>query len=396
MNSRLSYLNYIKKELNKKLSDSTLLIRAFDDLYDNFVNASCVGGSTVLFRNASEMMGNGLEYNYGTHGTPISKDLCSAINALECSESTELTPSGLMALTSTFLSILKPGDHALVVDSVYKPLRDFCNNILIRSNINIDYFDPRNEFSLKTLFRSNTRLVHLESPGSNTFEILDVKSICKYIKKRNSNCAISMDNSWATPLIFKPLLQGVDISIHALTKYPSGGSDIIMGSISTNKNFSKLLSNYQKYIGITGNDHDSYIVLKSLKSMMIRLKYHNDCVIKIYKYLNTVKCISGILCPFNKESPDYELWKRDYGLSNGVLSFVFENNSYETCKRFLNNLKIFGLGWSWGGYKSLASIVDINHRLFAPKFKGKIIRLQIGFENVNDLIWDLDMSFKKL
>ncbi len=396
MYNRLDYINKIKTDLGRELADSTLLIKMFDDTHNGFVNPSFTSGSTVLFRNASEMLGNNTEFSYGAHGTPITNDLCAAINLLERSHFTMITCSGLMALTSIFSCVLRPGDHALVVDSVYKPLREFCKIMLPQLNIHVDFFDPSNELSLKSLLRTTTKLVHLESPGSNTFEILDVKAICRYIKLRNSKCIISMDNSWATPLLFKPILHGVDISVNALTKYPSGMSDVIMGSVSTTKAISNVFFKFQRFTGIVANSYDCFVLLKTLKSTIVRLHYHHDIAIKICEYLNTVKHVSHILYPALLNSPYYKLWQRDYNLCNGTLSFVLNGCSIENCKRFLNNLKIFGLGWSWGGYKSLVSIVDLSHRSFVPSFNGPVIRLQLGFENVNDLIQDLKSSFELL
>ncbi len=195
MVNRTNYLNKIKTNINNSLSDSTILIRAFDDMGNGFVNNYFVDGSTVLFRNSSEMINNNAKYSYGTHGTPTTSDLCTAISMLEHSNETIITCSGLMALTTSFLCILKPGDHALVVDSVYYPLKRFCKMLLTRFNIHIDFFNPRDEYNLKALFRTTTRLVHLESPCSNTFEILDIYAICRYIKQRSNKCIISMDNS---------------------------------------------------------------------------------------------------------------------------------------------------------------------------------------------------------
>ncbi|PIM95754.1 cystathionine beta-lyase [Candidatus Hodgkinia cicadicola] len=395
MVNRTDYLDKIEIDNKDNLSDSTVLIRAFDDMSNGFVNNSLVNGSTILFRNASEMIKTNTKYSYGTHGTPTTNDLCAAISMLERSNETIITCSGLMALTISFLCILKPGDHALAVDFVYYPLKRFCKLFLTRFNIHVDFFDPRNEYSLKTLFRTNTKLVHLESPCSNTFEIIDIYAICKYIKQRSNKCIISMDNSWATPLIYKPITQGVDISICALTKYPAGCSDVIIGSISTTKELSLTFNNVRGLIGTTSNGYNCLLILKSLKTTTIRLYYHHNSVIKINTYLNLSCHVDYVFSPLQLRSPDHQLWKRDYKLSNGLISFILKKNSLENCKKFLNNLKIFGLGWSWGGYKSLAAIADIKHRHFKTN-NGPIIRLQIGFEDINDLINDLESSFQHL
>ncbi|WP_146657061.1 PLP-dependent transferase, partial [Candidatus Hodgkinia cicadicola] len=367
MTNRINYLNKIKTNIDNNLADSTSLIKAFDDMNNGFVNNILVNGSTILFRNTSEMIKNNKKYTYGTHGTPTTNDLCVAISMLERSNETIITCSGLMAITSTFLSILKPNDHALVVDSVYSPLKQFCKVFLTRFNVHVDFFDPRDEYNLKTLLRTNTKLIHLESPCSNTFEILDIHSICKYIKQRSNRCIISMDNSWATPLIYKPITQGVDISICALTKYPTGCSDVVIGSISITKNLSLTFNTFKRTIGITSSSYNCNLILKSLKSTIVRLHHHHNSVVKICKYLTTSHHVDHVFSPILPWSPDHKLWKRDYKLSNGIISFTLKTKKIEDYKRLLDGLKIFGLGWSWGGYKSLAAIADTKHR----HFKGK-------------------------
>ncbi|PIM95828.1 PLP-dependent transferase [Candidatus Hodgkinia cicadicola] len=394
MTNRIDYLNKIKTNTHNNLADSTTLIKTFDDMDNGFVNNILVNGSTILFRNTSEMIKNNKKYTYGTHGTPTTNDLCVAISMLERSDKTMVTCSGLMALTSTFLCILKPNDHALVVDSVYNPLKQFCKMLLTRFNVHVDFFDPRDEYNLKTLLRTNTKLIHLESPCSNTFEILDIHSICKYIKQRSNRCVISMDNSWATPLIYKPITQGVDISICALTKYPTGCSDVVIGSVSTTKKLSLAFNNFERLIGTTSSSYNCTLVLKNLKSVFVRLYYHHNSVVKVCKYLTTSGYVSHVFSPILPWSPDHKLWKRDYKLSNGIISFTLKSNKIEDYKRLLDGLKIFGLGWSWGGYKSLAAIADTKHRHFKGITNTPIIRLQIGFEDINDLINDLDNSFQ--
>ncbi len=399
-NLRFDKLRAASLSLNKDLSDATKLVLVFDDLYNGFVNSGVSGGSTVLFKSAAEMLDGTAEFTYGTHGTPIVDDLCIAINMLECADYTMLTSSGLLALTSSFLSVLRPGDHALVVDSCYEPLRNFCNYYLKNINVDIDYYNPADIDSLKSLLKQNTRLVYLESPGSGTFEIQDVSAICQYVNNFCVNCLIVMDNTWSTPLLFKPILHGVDLSVHAMTKYPSGCSDVMLGSVSASSRGSKVLESYKAYSGVCNGDYESYLVLRGLKSMWARLNYHHEMALKIVSFLKTVDCVADLFCPAESSFGYYNLWKRDYTKTNSIFSFVIQcPTTFDTtklCKKFLDNLCVFGLGWSWGGYKSLAAPVKLEHRLFAPKLCGPLIRLQVGFECVDDLLWDLERAFKAL
>ncbi len=205
-----------------------------------------------------------------------------------------------------------------------------------------------------------------------------------------------MDNSWATPLIYKPITQGVDISICALTKCPTGCSDVVTGSISTTKKLSLVFNNFENLIGTTSSSYNCTLVLKNLKSVLVRLHHHHNSVVKMCKYLTTSCHVNHVFSPILPWSPDHKLWKRDYKLSNGIISFTLKSNNVGNYKRLLDDLKIFGLGWSWRGYKSLAAISDTRHRHFKRTTNNLIIRLQIGFEDINDLINDLDNSFQRI
>ncbi|XXM93324.1 MAG: PLP-dependent transferase [Candidatus Hodgkinia cicadicola] len=400
INTRLDSVNAVNVALNRRLADNTALVRLFSDTGSGFVNCGAVGGSTVLFKDSDEMLAGPTEFSYGIHSTPIVRDLCTAINLLEGAEFSMLTPSGLSALTSVVMALVKSGDHVLIVDSAYEPLKEFCCQYLRRLNVYFDFYNPADDQSLKSLLKPNTRLVHLESPGSGTFEMQDVKAICDYVHASSSNCFVSMDNTWATPLLFKPILHGVDLSITAMTKYPSGASDLMMGAIATNKRASGIMKAYKVMSGMCGSNHSSYAVLKGLKSLSARMIYHHTYALTIARHLETVAGITRVLCPALPGFAYYGLWERDYCLTNSVLSFVLDcpnvSQRLQLAKRFLNSLKVFGLGWSWGGYKSLAAPVKLTHRVFAPDFGGPIIRLHIGLECVHDLIWDLERGLKAL
>lgn len=302
-----------------------------------------------MFRNATEMSNSTSEFTYGTHSTASTRDLCSALTELESASSTFLTSSGLQALTLPFFAFLTSGDHVLVSDSVYEPLRKFCKTILPKFGVSVSFFDPKSLLNFKVLFRSRTKLVHLESPCSNTFEVINVDVIARYSKTRNPNCIISMDNSWATPFIFKPLNHGVDLSINALTKHVSGSSDHIIGSLSVNKIVHNIISVYHSILGFSVSNEHCIDLLRSLKTTRQRLELHHNSSLKIVNLLKQLPDVGKIYCPSIPSSFGHKIWLRDYKLLTGQITFELVNtnrniSSRERCELFLNKLQIFGLG----------------------------------------------------
>lgn len=239
--------------------------------------------STVLFPDAETMASNGQKYTYGTRGTPTSEALCKAIDALEGSAGTVCVPSGLAAITVPLLGFLSPGDHALLVDSIYYPTRHFANTILKRMGVDVEYYDPEIGADIAKLMRPNTKVVFTESPASNTFEIQDIPAIAEAAHK--GNAIVMMDNTWATPLYFRALDFGVDISIHAATKYPSGHSDILFGTISTNEKCWPQLLETHGTMGLCAGPDDTYQILRRLRTMGIRLEHHRKSALEIARWL---------------------------------------------------------------------------------------------------------------
>ncbi|PIM95211.1 cystathionine beta-lyase [Candidatus Hodgkinia cicadicola] len=319
-------------------------------------------------------------------------NLCTAINILEYSNSTILTNSRLTATTLTLLCVLNPGDHALITDSVYYPLKEFCN-VLSKLNINVDYFNPRDEYSLKTLLRTNTKLVHLESPCSDTFEILNIGKICRYVKQRSSKCIISMDNSWATPLIYKPLIHGVDISICDITKYLIKRPSTDFTSISTTKSLSHMFTKFKNLVDLTGNNYNLLSILSNLNASIFRLYNRYNSIMKLCRHLYAMRHLCHVFCPALPSSPDHKLWQQNYNLQNNTISIKLNENSIDKCKKFLSNLAIIRTDGVHGGNKSSASLFVIRHRLFETETTYPIIRLQIGSDDVDDLITDLNNAF---
>ncbi|WP_112945703.1 MULTISPECIES: cystathionine beta-lyase [unclassified Rhizobium] len=364
--------------------------------YHGFVNPPVVHASTVLFPNAKAMDQRAQKYTYGTRGTPTTDALCEAIDALEGSAGTILVPSGLAAVTVPFLAFLSSGDHALVVDSVYGPTRHFCDTMLKRLGVSVEYYDPAIGVGIETLIKPNTKLVHTEAPGSNTFEMQDIPAIAAIAHKHGA--VVTMDNTWATPVYFRPLDFGVDISIHAATKYPSGHSDILMGTVSANAKHWEQLHEANITLGICGAPDDAYQILRGLRTMGVRLERHYESALTVAKWLEGHEDVAAVLHPALPSFPGHELWKRDFKGASGIFSFVLKADDPGAFKpkahAFLDALKIFGLGWSWGGFESLAVHVNLNdRRVTKAPTEGPVIRLQIGLEDVADIKLDIERGF---
>ncbi len=356
--------------------------------YFGFVNPPVVHASTVLFPDAATMSSRGQKYTYGTHATPTTDALTQAVNELEGSAGTILVPSGLAAVTIPLLAFLSAGDHVLIVDSVYFPTRRFANTMLKRLGVEVDYYDPHVGAGISALMKPNTRVVLTESPGSGTFEVQDIPAIAK--AAHAGGAVVMMDNTWATPLYFRPLDFGADISIHAATKYPAGHSDVLLGMVSANEAcWPKLLEAYTN-VGCCAGPDDVYQVLRGLRTMGIRLERHQKSALDIARWLEAQPGIARVLHPGLESNPGHALWKRDFSGASGIFSVVLDGGGQAQSHAFLDALTIFGLGYSWGGYESLAVPVLLGDRTVAKgPSEGPVIRLQIGLEDVEDLKSDL-------
>lgn len=360
--------------------------------YHGFVNPPVFHASTVLFPDAQTMVTGNQKYTYATRGTPTTDALCKAIDALEGSAGTVCVPSGLAAVTVPLLGFLSPGDHALFVDSIYNPTRHFADSVLKRMNIEVEYYDPAIGSEIAKLMRPNTKVVFTESPASNTFEVQDIPAIVEVAHKNDA--IVMMDNTWATPVYFKALDFGVDISIHAATKYPAGHSDILFGTISANEKCWPQLLETHGAMGLCAAPDDAYQILRGLRTMGVRLEHHRKSAIAIARWLEDHPSVDRVLHPALESHPDHAIWKRDFKGSSGVFSFVLAKGNQSTAHAFLNALELFGLGYSWGGYESLATEVHLHDRIVSKRdYAGPVIRLQIGLEEIEDLIADLERGF---
>lgn len=356
--------------------------------YFGFVNPPVVHASTVLFRDAASMAARSQKYTYGTRGTPTTDALAQAIDALEGSAGTIVVPSGLAAVTVPLLAFLSAGDHVLIVDSVYHPTRNFADTMLKRLGVEVEYYDPHVGAGIATLIKPNTKVVFTESPASNTFEVQDIPAIAQ--AAHDAGAIVMMDNTWATPLYFRPLDHGVDISIHAATKYPAGHSDVLLGTVSANDACWKQLYESFCTLGCCSGPDDVYQVLRGLRTMGVRLDHHQRSALDIAGWLESQAGVARVLHPALPSHPDHGLWKRDFCGSSGIFSIVLADGGQTQQHAFLDALRIFGLGYSWGGYESLAVPVWLGDRVVATApYEGPLIRLQIGLEDVEDLKTDI-------
>ena len=390
--------NKAKSILPGNLSVETELVLAGRDPFrhDGFVNTPIVRGSTVLSPSVADLEGHTGRYTYGRRGNPTVESLETALTRLEGGAGVVLTPSGLSAVSIALLSVLKTGDHLLMVDSAYQPTRRICDEVLTRYGIETTYYDPLIAGEIIGLIRPNTRAIFLESPGSQSFEIQDIPAIVAAASARDITTL--MDNTWATPLFFRPHEFGVDVSIQAGTKYLSGHSDLNIGTISAiERTFRRVLATHGD-LGITVAPEDAFLASRGLRTMALRLERHQQSALTVARWLSSRPEVRKVLHPGLPEHPGHALWKRDFKGASGLFSIILEPVPKRAVDAFLDSLALFGLGYSWGGYESLAIPFDCSTYRTATPWNpgGPAIRLQIGLEDPADLIADLDSGFTAL
>jgi len=380
--------------MTKKRTDTILTHTGNNpDQFHGFVNPPVVHASTVLYPDYETMRTRNQKYTYGTRGTPTTDALCELIDELEGSAGTVLVPSGLAAVTIPLLAFVSGGDHILVLDACYSPTREFCDVVLARMGVEVEYYDPTIGAGIADLIRDNTSVIFTESPGSNTFEIQDIPAIVAAAKAREVITMI--DNTWATPLLFKPLDFGVDISIHALTKYPSGGSDLVLGSVSANEKCWKQLHKHHGILGCCAAPDDTYLVLRGMRTMGMRLREHEKNALEIANWLEAHPAVDSVLHPALPSHPQHDLWKRDFNGSSGLFGFTLNTDDMEKAARFYDALDIIGRGYSWAGYESLAVLVNRSDRTVAKGPDGGVlVRLSVGLEDPEDLKADIEQALR--
>ncbi|MGA8586824.1 MAG: cystathionine beta-lyase [Roseiarcus sp.] len=361
-----------------------------------FVNVPPFRGSTVLYPDVATLKSRAQRYTYGTHGTPTTDALSSAWTDLTGGAGTMLVPSGLAAVVVALMTALSAGDHLLVTDSAYSPTRLFANKTLKRMGVETTYYDPAVGAGIEALMRPNTKAVLTESPGSETFEIQDVPAIAEVAHARGA-CVI-MDNTWATPLFFSPHAHGVDMAVDAGTKYLSGASDLLLGLVSANDAWFKRLYRCVDLMAIPPGPEDVFLALRGLRSMELRLREAERQGLALALWLRGRPEVSRVIHPALPDHPGHALWKRDFTGSSGLFSVVLKPVSDAAVAAFLDSLELFGLGYSWGGYVSLAIPFDCTAYRTATRFSpgGPTVRFNVGLEDIEDLKADLDRGFARL
>ena len=360
-----------------------------------FVNPPVFHGSTVLYPTAEDLHAHRSEFQYGRHGTPTTRALQDVLMALEGPQcaGVGLAPSGLAAISTTLLAVAKAGDHILVCDNAYRPTRNFCNGMLARYGVETTYFDPLIGGAIDKLFKPNTRAVLVEAPGSQTFEMPDIPAIASVAHARGA--LVIDDNTWATPLYHRSLELGVDISMQAGTKYIGGHSDIMFGTISANAKAWPTIAENIRLLGVCAGPDDVYLALRGVRTLSVRLAQHHRSGLEMARWLDQRPEVLKVLHPGLESDPGHTIWKRDFTGASGLFSIVLKPKPQAAVDAMLNSLTLFGMGFSWGGFESLAIPFDCATYRTATTWApgGPTLRLHIGLENLEDLKADLDRGF---
>lgn len=360
------------------------------------VNPPVWRASTILYDSIADLRATGARDThhtlfYGRRGTPTQWSLADALTELEPgAEATLLYPSGVAAVASALLAVLSPGDELLVPDSAYDPTRSLATGMLKRFGVTTIFYDPTIGAGIEALCTDRTRAIFMESPGSLTFEVQDVPAIVAVAKARGITTLI--DNTWATPLLLPAIGMGVDYSILACTKYVSGHSDIMLGSVTAAKGHYERLRAATYQLGQCASPDDAYLGSRGLRTMAIRLRQHGEAALKIAEWLRTRPEVARVLHPSFPECPGHDIFVRDFKGPAGLFSIVLNGGNEAARAALIDGLDHFGIGFSWGGYESLAIPVDPERYRTATRWQaeGPLVRLQIGLEDPDDLIADLD------
>lgn len=363
-----------------------------------FVNPPVYHASTVLYPTAEDQVAHRSRYQYGRRGTPTTEALEAALRDIEgdnCA-GVVLLPSGLAAISTALIAVAGAGDHILITDSVYRPTRNFCEGLFKRMGVETTYYDPLIGADIASLFKANTRAVFVEAPGSQSFEMQDIPAIARIAHDKGA--LVMMDNTWATPLYFKAFDKGVDISIQAGTKYIGGHSDIMFGCVSANAKAFPALKNAHGLMGQCVGPDDVFLALRGLRTMAVRLKQHNASGLTIARWLEARPEVLRVMHPGLESDPGHAIWKRDFTGASGLFSIVLKPMSDVAVYAFMNELTLFGMGFSWGGFESLVIVFDCAEYRTATKWApgGPTLRFHIGLEDPDDLIADLENGFKAM
>ena len=378
--------------------DDTRLVHAGREpsRFHGFVNTPIYRGSTILFPTVAALEANDQAFTYGRLGTPTVRALEEAIAELDGGHATLLTPSGLSAVATSLLAFLAAGDHLLVTDAVYRPTRRFCDGVLKRLGVTTTYYDPLIGAGIAKLMQKNTRVIFAESPGSQTFEVQDVPAIAK--AAHDKGAVVVLDNTWATPLFFKPFAHGVDVSVQAATKYIGGHADVMLGAITASETAWPVVRRTHEDLGLCTGPEDVYLALRGLRTLSVRLERHQRTGLELANWLKARPEVESVIHPGLPEDPGHAIWSRDFTGASGLFAFVLKPVSHKAVAAMLDELKLFGMGYSWGGFESLIIPFDPSEYRTATQWKaaGPALRIHAGLEDVEDLKADLAAGFARL
>jgi len=384
------------------MKDDTKITHAGRDpmAHHGAVNPPVYHASTILFPTMDSYVGRSadptVKVRYGRRGTPTTFALEDALSELEGGADTVITPSGLQAITMALMAFVKSGDHVLVTDSTYAPTRNFCTKVLSELGVETSFYDPTAGAGVAEHLRPNTRIVWTESPGSQTFEVQDIPAIAK--AAHDAGAVVLMDNTWSGGFYFKPLRHGVDVSVHAATKYIVGHSDVMMGAIVCNKATAEQVRTRSSLFGNHAGPDDVYLALRGLRTLGVRMPRHFQNAMKVAEWLDARPEVDRVMYPALPGDPGHGIWKRDFTGASGLFGFVLNKGRPRDVARMLDGMELFGMGSSWGGYESLLIPTAPGHYRTATKWQptGPSLRIHVGLEDPDDLIDDLAKGFDRL
>ena len=378
--------------MSDKPETKTSTLGRMSDAHFGVVNTPVYRASTILYPDMAAVKANAQPYTYGRRGTPTTRSFEDAISELEGAARTVSVTSGLQANALAILSVCSAGDHLLMVDSTYEPTRMFCDRTLKRFGIETSYYPPTDDIT--PYLKPNTRAVFCESPGSLTFEVQDVAAIAKAAHAMGA--CVLMDNTWATPTFFQPLKHGVDLSIQAATKYVGGHADVMLGYVAANDSHAARLHETHGNMGLYASGDDCFLALRGLRTLPVRLARHQETGLALARWLKQQPEIARILHPALEDDPGHALWKRDFSGACGLFGLVLKPASQAAVAAFVDGLRLFGIGYSWGGFESLIIPAHITRTARPFEAEGPVLRIHAGLEDAGDLIADLDAGLKRL
>jgi len=387
-------------------SFKTFLKHTAKDFHNQSVNPPVVRASTIIFKSMQHIRKTqkkaqknpiGGHYDYGRQGTSTTHILQKILTKLEESYHVFTTPTGFGAVFLSIFSVVRPGDEIMIADPVYSPTRLLTQDYLKDFNIKTVFYDPHNLKTIEKNINKKTKLIFVENPGSNSFEFQDLGKIISIAKKNNIFTAI--DNTWATPYYFKPIKFGFDMSIVSATKYYSGHSDVMGGSLAVNKRVFKKVQAAERITGLRLGPDDAYLITRGLRTLDVRLDRHRENAKKVAAFLSKNKKFK-LLYPYKKDSFNFRMWKKYYSGASGLMGLKIKSKNINSVRKFVNSLNLFGYGYSWGGFESLVlhqEFRETGNRKYLNLAKDEhLVRLHIGLEDPNDLIADIKQALRHL